>query len=321
MAWSRAMQGVALLGELGSKFSVMDPAARKSAQMTMCQVAFTLAMRRVSLPSEMGRTDLFQVAANAAVSAARRDLADLITHIASHERNYGDNKLPTLVFMATSFQQRQSALEPWLLVELQPRAAAWLQLLEDRIDEVPDLANTVLPTLYDLFTPLEAEAKKARLRERTLRALLRSEAYGPALKMLREMPDADPKLIGQCLEGLGELEQAAAEYLRAGSPPDALRCYRRIPDFDKALELVGRIGQHPAKDSLLWIRRMRALAAERPQEFPKVILPAEKKLLEQILETALGASRKKPAAKKAAAKKPAAPRKKAPPKRPRPEFF
>jgi hypothetical protein len=44
---------------------------------------------------------------------------------------------------------------------------------------------------------------------------------------------------------------------------------------------------------------MRDLASERPAEFPKVILPAEKKLLEEILETSLGDSRKKPAAKKA----------------------
>jgi hypothetical protein len=102
-----------------------------------------------------------------------------------------------------------------------------------------------------------------------------------------------------------------------------LRCYRGIPDFDKAIELVDRIGQHPARESLLWIRSMRDLAAQRPADFTKAVLPAEKKLLEQILETSLGASRKKPAAKKAAGKKPAAPRKKVAPK-PRPvrdEFF
>jgi hypothetical protein len=309
MAWSRAKQGVALLGEPGSKFSVNDMAARKSAQMTLCQVAFTLAMRRVPLPSEMGRTDLFQEAGWAATMAGRSGLAELIHGIAPHERNYGDDKSSTLLDLAASLKRHPSAVEPWMLVELQPRAARWLQLLEDKIDQAPDAVNTLLPALYDLFTPLEAEAKKARLRERTLRALLRSEAYAPALKMLRETPDADPKTIGHCLEGLGQLEEAAAEYLRADVPQEALRCYRRIPDFDKALELVERIGQHPAKESLLWVRKMRDLAAKRPQDFTKVILPAEKKLLEQILESSLGASRKKATTKKAAA-----PRKKAAPK-------
>ena len=314
MAWSRARQAIALLGEIGGKFSVADPAARKSAQTTLCQVAFTLAMRRVSLPSEMGRTDLFHEASYAANLAGRRDLSSLIQAIAAHERNFGDDKLATMVDLARDLSRHSPAVEPWLLLELQPRAASWLQLLEDHIDRLPDTLHPLLPPLYDLFTPLEAAARRARLREKALRAMLRSGMYAPALKMLRETPDADPKLVGQCLEGLGELREAAAEYLRAGSPAEALRCYRGIPDFDQALELVDRIGQHPARESLLWIRRMRDLAAQRPPDFTKAILPAEKKLLEQILETSLGASRKKPAAKKAAAKKPAAARKKAAPK-------
>jgi hypothetical protein len=53
---------------------------------------------------------------------------------------------------------------------------------------------------------------------------------------------------------------------------------------------------------------MRKLAEQRPAEFNKVILPGEKQLLEGVLETALGTTRKKPAARKAAAKK-AAPKK------------
>jgi hypothetical protein len=312
MAWSRARQAIALLGDPGGKFSVRDPAARKSAQMTLCQVALTLAMRRVSLPSEMGRTDLFRQAADAAASAYMTGLPTVIDGIAAHERNYGADKLATMMPLARCLHLHRPALEPWLLMELQPRAAGWLQLLEDRLDQIPDLVHPLLPPLYDLFTPLEAAARKTRVRERALRALLRSGVYAPALK-----------LIGQCLEGLGELEQAAAEYLRAGSPQEALRCFRGIPDFDKALELVDSIGQHPARESLLWIRRMRDLAAQRPPDFTKAILPVEKKLLEQILETSLGASRKKPAARKAAAGKSAAPRRKAAPKpkSPRTEFF
>jgi tetratricopeptide (TPR) repeat protein len=320
MAWSRARQAVALLGELGGKFSVNDNAARRSAQMVLCQTALTLAMRRVPLPSEMGRTDLFQEAISAATMAIRPELMTLVASLAAHERNYSDEKTSTMIRLAECLNLYRTAVEPWLLLELQPRAAGWLQILEDRIDQIPDVVHPLLPPLYDLFTPLEAAEKKARLQERALRALLHGDRFALALKMLHEMPDAAPKLIAQCHEGLGEMEQAAAEYLRAGSPNDALRCYREIPDFDKALELVDRLGAHPAKDSLHWIRRMRDLAAERPQAFTKVIIPPEKKLLEQILETSLGASRKKPG-KRAAPKKPAAPRKKAAPKPPRKEYF
>jgi len=134
------------------------------------------------------------------------------------------------------------------------------------------------------------------------------------------MPNPNPRLVAECQEGIGDLEKAAAGYLQAGSPQDALRCYRSIPDFDKTLELLDSVGHHPARESLLWLRQVRDLANRRPAEFPKVILPAEKKLLEDVLEASLGVARRKPAAKrtKSAAKK--TPAKKAP-KPPREEYF
>ena len=51
-------------------------------------------------------------------------------------------------------------------------------------------------------------------------------------------------------------------------------------------------------------------AEARPAEFSKVVLPQEKKLLEQVLEASLGVSRKKSAAKRAPAKRTAKPKKK-----------
>src|SRR5262249_47108778 len=133
-------------------------------------------------------------------------------------------------------------------------------------------------------------------------------------------PNPNPKLVAECREGLGEWEAAAADYLKAGSPQDALRCYRSIPDFEKSLALVDSIGQHPARESLKGLRKFGALAAERPADFNKVMLPAEKKLLEQLLETGLGVTRKKAAPRKTTAvKKPAAPRKTV--RQPKKEFF
>lgn len=303
LAWSRAQQAVSLLGDPRSKFSVTDPAARTSAYMTLCQVAFTLAFRKIGLPLEMGRLDLFEQASQNAFHAHRAALALIIDRIGAHERNYGSDRLPTLVQLAESLVKDRSAIEPWLAVELQSRSAVWLRMLEDELDHVPTLVCDLLPPLYSLFAPTEAETRGTHVQEKALRGLMRMQAYAPALRMLREMPQPDPKLIAECHEGMGQMEAAAAEYLRAGSPHDALRCYRSIPDFDKSLELVDSLGDHPARESLLWLRRMRELAADRPAEFTKVMLPPEKKLLEQILETSLGASRKKPARKTAAPRK------------------
>jgi hypothetical protein len=89
----------------------------------------------------------------------------------------------------------------------------------------------------------------------------------------------------------------------------ALHCYRSIPDFEAALKLVGEMGDHPAADSLRWIAELQQLVSRRPDKFTKVMTPAEKKLLEEILERSLGVARRKPTPKKAATKKTAERRK------------
>jgi len=314
LSWSRARQGVALLGELGGKFSVSDLAARKSAHLTLCQVAFTLAFRRVSLPAEMGRIDLFGEAARSAAAAERPTLAAVLDSIGLHERNYGTEKLASLMRLALTLARYPHDIEPWLLVELQPRSQSWLAMLEDEVERQPEPIYRTLPSLYSLFAPLEAAARSVRLREKAIWALMKMEAYTIALDILRQSSEPDPRMIAECHEGLGEMETAAAEYLRAGRPQEALRCLRSIPDFDRSLQLLEEMPDHPARESLLWLCRMRDLAAERPAEFGKVILPAEKKLLEQVLEASLGLTRRKAAVKRTAkpgARKPGRPRKQA----------
>ena len=70
-------------------------------------------------------------------------------------------------------------------------------------------------------------------------------------------------------------------------------------------------GDHPAAESLEWIARLRALVAERPEKFPKVVTMAEKKLLEDLLERSLGVARRKPAPRKPPVKRSVTARKKA----------
>ncbi len=90
---------------------------------------------------------------------------------------------------------------------------------------------------------------------------------------------------------------------------EALTCYRSIPDLEAALKLLGDIGEHPAAESLQWISRLQQLVAERPEKFTKAVTPAEKKLLEELLERALGVNRRKPVPRNMAKRKPSAPRK------------
>jgi hypothetical protein len=113
-------------------------------------------------------------------------------------------------------------------------------------------------------------------------------------------------LEAACYEGLLDFRQAAECYRAAGDLKSALNCYRTIPDLEAALQLLPELGDaHPAADTLQWMARMQKLVAERPEKFTKMVMPAEKKLLEEMLERSLGVVRKKPAARKSVAKAPA----------------
>lgn len=303
LAWSRAQQAVALLGEEGGKLSVSDPEARKSAYMTLCQVSLHLGLGKVDLPTELGRVDLFDEAARAAESGSRKGLAELITTLGSWMHYASDDKPTMIRLLSHAIRRYEKEIDSWLLAELQPSSVEWIRVMEEDIDTVPALLYDDLPVLYRVFLPSEAEERTARLRDKAIHAYLGMGDYGRALHLLQETAHPDAKLIAACHEGLGQFEQAAAEFLEAGSPRDALRCYRRMPDFDKALELLQTVPEHPARESLVWLRRMRDLVAERPADFTKQVLPEEKKLLEEILEASLGTPRKKPGAKKPAATK------------------
>jgi hypothetical protein len=91
-----------------------------------------------------------------------------------------------------------------------------------------------------------------------------------------------------CYEGLGDFRKAAECHASEGNLKEALACYRAAPDLDAALKLVGEIGEHPAAASLEWMSRLRQLVKERPEKFTKVVTASEKKLLENLLEEALG---------------------------------
>jgi len=90
-----------------------------------------------------------------------------------------------------------------------------------------------------------------------------------------------------------------------------MACYRAIPDLQAALALLPELGDsHPAGESLQWIAKLQKLIEERPDKFTKVVTPAEKKMLEGMLERGLGVTRRKVVP--GTGKRPAASRKAAP---------
>jgi hypothetical protein len=122
-------------------------------------------------------------------------------------------------------------------------------------------------------------------------------------------PSVSPSLRLSACKGLAIY--AAQCHAAGGDLKEALLCYRTIPGLHEALKLVGKIGEAPAAESLHWIAKVQRLVAERPENFTRMVTTAEKKLLQELLEKALGVSRPK-AAPPGAAKKSAVPRRRVP---------
>jgi hypothetical protein len=309
IAYSRALQAVLLIGRNAPVHGGVDAALRRSAHLTFAEISFCLAFRRVSLSPQLGNPSLYLEAVNHARAGGQNPLAEIIIAVANASVAGGQSD-SGLLNALRPLRESKDAIEAWLRIELRPQAALWVEQLEKTAltSLAAKAAAETITRLCELFELPQAAERARRARGQAAKALLDHGRAREALELVADAPDCDPILRARAIELDGRGAEAAEAFLAAGSLKDALRCYRSIPDFQKALELTRKMENSPVTGTLEWLDRMRRLAEERPSDFNKVILPSEKKYLEGILETALGATRRKPAVKKAAA-----PRKKAAP--------
>jgi hypothetical protein len=316
LAWSRANQAVALL-DAAFDPRVVDTETRVSAYLCLAEVSFQLASRGKKLSPELGNRDLYEHAAAAAGLAGRNGLAATIRTIGRVNSGMGADRLTPLAWAIQSITESRDELPAWFLIELSGRAEGWLQELERHIEagDNATTVNNILPPFFDAMAFPDAESRKQKLAQRSVQVLMKQRKYRAALTILESQPDANSKLIAECCEETADFGRAAAAYLKIGDRDKALRAYRSAADFTSALGLVRQIDDHPARKSLEWLAEMDQLVNRRPDNFGRVMLPAEKKLLEGVLERGLGVQKKKPAPRKKAATETAAKttaRKKAP---------
>ena len=290
-----------------------DQAARDAAHLTLAEICFTLGVRGTRLAPELGRPDPFAEACRAATNARRLGLATIMDVIGRVYRAPLQDRLQTLGELAQVLPRFKNEIEPWLLIEIGPKSKIWIEELESALRNGHNAAilMRVLPPLYEALDIPDRESRARRLQQRAIQLLIKDKQFAAALAELRTLQDRQPKLEAVCLEGVGDLGGAARCHLEAGDLKEALLCYRSIPDLNEALKLLGKMGDHPAAESLEWIAKVQGLVAERPQNFTKTVTAAEKKLLQEILEKALGVSRPK-AAPRRVTRKSAAPKKRSP---------
>jgi hypothetical protein len=300
LAWSRAHQAVALLGLPGDFGAVTDRAARQAAHMTLAEVCFQLAFRKKSLSPELGRPDLYEQAAHAARSGGKLLLANALQAVGGTEQTHAAERLNKIALAIQTVAEAREELPAWFRIEMAPRTNAWLEELDRHLDagDNPVLAQRILPPFFDALGLPDAQARKDRLAERAVQILMKNRRHEQALAILGRLPEPKPKLMAECLEETGQFAKAAAVYLELGDRDKALKCYRSVPDFAAALALVRQMEGHTARGSLEWLSELDGLVARRPDNFNRTMTAPEKKLLENMLERALGVQRKKPVAKK-----------------------
>jgi hypothetical protein len=299
IAWSRAMQAGTLLGPIDSEAAVKDFSVRDAAQMTVAEICFTLACRGTRLPSELGNPDLFSEAYTAVLNARRPGLGLIIDAIRrAYTAGTGPPRIEAIVHLAQTLPRHKSDLEPWVLIEIEAKSRFWIEELEAALSTGIHAAELIqlLPPFYEALGIPDSPARMDRLRQRAIQLLIKDKQYKAALHALKALPERQMKLEAQCWESLGSFREAADCYREAGDLKLALSCYRAIPDLEAALGLLPQIAEsHPAADSLAWMSKLQKLVAERPDKFTKTVTAAEKKLLEETLERALGVQRRKPA--------------------------
>jgi hypothetical protein len=300
MAWSRAQQAVTLLGRPGVPAAVADQTVRDTAYLTLAEICFLLGVRQTRLPVELGRPDLFAEGEQAAVQARRVGLAAIIRAIGRIHRASSDDRFRALAEFAHMFPQHKAELESWALVQIAAQSAGWIDALE--AGALVDGRNAMavihaIPALYEALGVPDSPSRIEELRQRAIQLLIKDRHYELALDVLGGLAQPQPKLEALCHEALGNLHGAAEQFRLAGDLKNALKCYRSIPDFAAALSVVRQMGDHPAAASLEWLDKVQALVAKRPEKFTRMVTEPEKKLLEDVLEQALGVKRRKPAPK------------------------
>lgn len=303
LAWSRAKQAVALLGEKSNPNAVQDEALRASAHETLAEICFCLGFRGIHLAPELGRPDLF---AESSKAMGPSGVSQLIREIGVAVRSADQqSKLTALGNVAQDFARCSGQTPAWLLNEITPKITGWLEQLEAAlpIGDNPVTLAKIMPPFYRALNLPDAEERSAKLLDKSVRTLLKAKRHHDALGILKTLEKRRPELEAECLEATGELKTAGDLYRSIGKLREALACYRAAPDFDAAAAMIRELPDHAAAQSYDWLMRLRAILEQRPENFNKVMTAPEKKLLEQLLEQGLGVQRKPKAPRKAAAKK------------------
>ncbi len=278
LAWSRAQQAVGLLGAPKTPGAVEDETVRQAAFETLSEVCFQLAFRKAKLAPELGNPELFVESAVAARRAGNAEQAEVISMAGDIARATPANRAESISIFIQGFTAARAKLDSWFAAETAPRAEEWIAELE-RLIPAGDNGLAAVRTLPGFFEAAGLPGAKERadaLCVRAIQQLIKNKRWTSALEALKLSTKRLPKLEAEVHEELSNYSEAGALYRETGEPEKALRCYRQAADFQRALEMVREIGEHPARESLEWLHSLTAVIGTRPEKFARVMTMPEK---------------------------------------------
>ena len=126
----------------------------------------------------------------------------------------------------------------------------------------------------------DAADETQSLRNRAVDTLMKGRSPAKALKVMEtDLDAADPLRLAQVLEKLGQPEEAAAHFERAGSSEDALRNWRVAGRWDRAVPLAD--GEQKA--DLEWMSEVEDIARRRPPGLETRMTHEEKLHLNRVV--------------------------------------
>jgi hypothetical protein len=135
-------------------------------------------------------------------------------------------------------------LEPWLLIEAAEQPRAWLDMLESALPSGQNAAVlvSILPPFYRALDVPDRAAHTAKLRQRAIQLLLKDKQFGPALGVLRSLPQPQACAGGSLLRGAGRLPRR-----RKPGPPKP-EAKKRLPPKAGTKPPVAPRKRTPRKD-------------------------------------------------------------------------
>ena len=297
-AWKCATQAVRLLGRADLPNGVSDVPLRVEAFRTLLHVAARLTVDGV--PKEMKAEEVVEAAREALGSLESPREAEVFEALQKW-RNAGSRN--------PQVERDGLALELLVAALGLDRDAEWLwsalstplQELRGAIRRCATAAGSARAFAGDVegwlkltrIVDMEIEAEARDLRGQAVDTLLRARDWSGAEAVLARIEPVDFLRTGMLREGQGRNAEAAESFERAGATQEALRVWRDLGQWRRAVRIAapGSL-EH---DDLTWLSTFHELLRNRPSGHAKRLTPGELQGLQGAVDRALPRSKRKPA--------------------------